>query len=267
MKKLLGAPILFLVLVSQLLAILNYNVGASLIGDPIYLEDNSSKSNLINADTIRKVIVNGVKWLIGMQRSDGSWPHWKYEDRPGIYNTWWAMQALLFTRQYIEYPEAVSRALKYLEGLDPGDFRVLQIMILYGKSLSDPKVKQGVSRILENQNSDGSWSLGRKDNGALTALHLWVLSLAGMKGSEEWRKGLEYVYDRQLSNGSWVLWWTGEGDPGVTCTVVLGLLFSGVSVDDPHIRKALSFIKSSQSRLGAGRLPMVTTIWSGLLGA
>jgi len=228
LRKPIGILMIFLILAPQLPAMLK-----------------------IHADTVMEAIVSGVKWLIGMQRSDGSWPDHIYVDRPGIYNTWKAMQALLFTREHVKYREAVSKALQYLNSLDPGDPMVLHTLILYGdplSRLSDPRVRQGISKILKAQNPDGSW--GDRGKEEATAFHLWILSLVGMEGSEEWRRGLEYVYNRQLGDGSWVLWWTGRGDPGVTCTVVLNLLFSGISGDDPHIRRAISFIKSSQSPSG-----------------
>jgi squalene-hopene/tetraprenyl-beta-curcumene cyclase len=132
----------------------------------------------------------GVTWLLGAQEADGSW-----------FGRWGA--------NYVYGTGAVVPAL-----------------IATGHGPYHPAVRRGVAWLEAHQGADGGWGEDLrsyrdpswKGRGTSTASQTaWALMglMAGGGGSDAIRRGVQWLLDRQLANGSWdEPEYTGTGFPG-----------------------------------------------------
>jgi hypothetical protein len=245
LKKIFSLGVIFLLITSIFLTFHGYGVFFN--GVRALTKEKLQEITQITTLDIEQAIDNGIKWLANKQEQDGGWPAGGYGSSR-LYNTWWSMLAFRSTQRDVKYSSLISKALDYIENQEADPF-VIQLLILYGFPVSDPKIQNGVNQILKTQNQDGSW--GKNDNGEWTAHYVWALSLAGYSlNSDPIKKALDYIFYNQRNDGSWILTWTGRGDPLVTGQIITFLLLSGVSASDTRVQKAINYIKSKQANNG-----------------
>jgi ankyrin repeat protein len=155
-----------------------------------------------------------VRLLRLMQRSDGRWIS---PVRPPIEAsefTATAVSVRALRRYGVDDPEAnrvsLARARRWLESSTPADhedrvFRLLGLIWIEGsKTLRD----EATRALLETQRRDGGWAQTeyRGSDAYATGEALYALHAAGVStGSRACRRGLRYLLDTQLGDGSWLV--------------------------------------------------------------
>lgn len=181
---------------------------------------------ILGAPPDHEAIRAGLRWLYGMQNSDGSWPTFVRDskvpfDRGCPYITSQALSAIAQMGLRESRGEPVQKALSYLREnqLPDGSFGSLWfrpyvrgtaavIEALADIDLADDlMVSRAVEWLLANQSADGGWGDGRGAESSAEETAWAVAALLRLDRSrhqEAVEGGVEWLLDRQRDDGSWV---------------------------------------------------------------
>ena len=124
-------------------------------------------------------------------------------------------------------------------------------------------IEQAVSHLLALQYDEGYWWGELESNVTITSEHLFLTHILGVADKQEWTKIAAYLRRKQREDGTWAVWYDGDGDLSTTIEAYLALKMAGVSLQEPEMAKAREFILSQG---GMERARVFTKIWLALLG-
>lgn len=124
-------------------------------------------------------------------------------------------------------------------------------------------IEQAVSHLLALQYDEGYWWGELESNVTITSEHLFLTHILGVADRQEWTKIAAYLRRKQREDGTWAIWYDGDGDLSTTIEAYLALKMAGVSLQEPEMAKAREFILSQG---GMERARVFTKIWLALLG-
>jgi Domain of unknown function (DUF4159) len=203
----------------------------------------------VTRDEVERAIRGGVRYLIRVQRPDGSWIETDEDARTGT--TSLVTLALLTAGEPVDSPP-IANALKYLRDFDPGQLDSVYSVALQTMVFAAASPKADIVRIQANvawleeaqlKPGDhalwpGSWSYklsktrhGDNSNSQYALLGLNAASEAGVKVNEEvWKLAREYWQRYQQRDGSWA--YTPEAPnpttASMTCAGISSLVISGL---------------------------------------
>lgn len=172
---------------------------------------------------------DGLRWLLGMQNSDGSWSEWVRNSAmihdgpcPGV--TAHVVMAMHEFGAGAGWARPVEKALRYFAAAQQDDgshtslwFRdsthgtakVLETYAVLGRA-TDPVARQARQWLLDTQRPDGAWPAtaveGPPAGGTAeeTSWALYSLLLAGRSGCDgQVVRGIEWLLEHQNENGTW----------------------------------------------------------------
>ena len=131
------------------------------------------------------------------------------------------------------------------------------------KSDLNRAIEQAVSHLLALQYDEGYWWGELESNVTITSEHLFLTHILGVADKQEWAKIVAYLRRKQREDGTWAIWYDGDGDLSTTIEAYLALKMAGVSLQEPEMTKAREFILSQG---GVEHARVFTKIWLALLG-
>ncbi|MBZ0158070.1 MAG: squalene--hopene cyclase [Alphaproteobacteria bacterium] len=124
-------------------------------------------------------------------------------------------------------------------------------------------VRKTHSYYLEQQHRDGYWWYELESNVTITAEYLMLLHFLGLQDREKDVKIANHLLQNQRSDGTWAIHWGGTGDLSTSIEAYFALKLSGLSPEEPTMRRARDFILS-QGGVEASRV--FTRIFLALFG-
>ncbi len=197
-------------------------------------------------------VARAIKWLIGMQSSDGGWAAFDVD------NNWEFLSDVPFA----DHNAMLDPTCPDITG------RVLEALSAWGLPPTHPAVERGVKYLLRTQERDGSW-YGRwgVDYVYGTFLALRGLRAAGMDPNEAAiQRAGEWLRSIQNADGGWgesCASYEGQGfvattsTPSQTAWGLLGLLASGDETTD-SVSHAVRYLSQSQQTDGLWREALAT---------
>lgn len=139
--------------------------------------------------------------------------------------------------------------------LVPGDRFAIGITALgvLGLDVEHPAVPRAVSYLLAQQQADGGVYDPREGLGLYgTALALQVCAATGAAGVREIRKMQQFLFGRQqdgdgCGDGGFSVAAGGAPDLHATSAAIDGLVATGISADDPHLKAAAAYVARCQN--------------------
>ena len=197
----------------------------------------------VTAEQLRDAIQDGVDYLRGRQRADGSWPEWR-----GKEGTITSLVALALLNAGVPpEDEQMQRALRYLRGL--------RLKETYGTSLQTmvfceaepgkdaPRIAGNVAWLEKAQVRSGpykgAWSYaepgseGDNSNSQFALLALHEAEQAGVEVKDQtWRLARDYWERCQNDDGSWSYKLEGPGYGSMTCAGIASMIIASGKVHD-----------------------------------
>ncbi len=103
-------------------------------------------------------------------------------------------------------------------------------------------LKRGQQWLLSQQAEAGYWVHELEADTTLTAEYLMLRRFLGLVDKEKERKAVRYLIDAQLSEGGWPIYFGGPAEISASVKAYFALKLSGVSPDEPFMRKARAAI-------------------------
>ena len=103
-------------------------------------------------------------------------------------------------------------------------------------------LKRGQQWLLSQQAEAGYWVHELEANATLTSEYLMLRRFLGFVDKEKERKAVRYLIDAQLSEGGWPIYYGGPPEISASVKAYFALKLSGVSPDEPFMRKARAAI-------------------------
>jgi len=114
------------------------------------------------------------------------------------------------------------------------------------KKIGEKKVKECIRRsqeyLLSRQHSDGYWTGILEADVSVVADYIILGRILGINSKRREEKAVNYLLENQNMDGSWSLFWKGNGSLDVTIKSYFCLKMSGLSSDTEYMRKARNFI-------------------------
>lgn len=114
---------------------------------------------------------------------------------------------------------------------------------------------------LESQDSEGYWWSELESNVTITCEYIMLLYLLGLKQPATVRGMVKYLYQQQLDDGAWALYYGDTGNLSITVEAYFALKLAGEDADSPAMRKARDFILNHG---GVEAARVFTKIWLAL---
>jgi squalene-hopene/tetraprenyl-beta-curcumene cyclase len=130
-------------------------------------------------------------------------------------------------------------------------------------SLISEAIKKTQSYYINEQHQDGYWWYELESNVTITSEYLMLLYFLGIRDEKKYRKIVHHILKNQRLDGTWSLYWGGQGDLSTTVEAYFALKLAGLPADDPRLRKAKEFILE-QGGVEASRV--FTKIYLALFG-
>jgi squalene-hopene/tetraprenyl-beta-curcumene cyclase len=130
-------------------------------------------------------------------------------------------------------------------------------------TLISEAIKKTQSYYINEQHQDGYWWYELESNVTVTSEYLMLLYFLGIRDEKKYRKIVHHILKNQRLDGTWSLYWGGQGDLSTTVEAYFALKLAGLPADDPRLRKAKEFILE-QGGVEASRV--FTKIYLALFG-
>jgi len=124
-------------------------------------------------------------------------------------------------------------------------------------------VRKTQSYYINEQHKDGYWWYELEANVSITSEYLMLLYFLGIRDEEKYRKIAHHILKNQRPDGTWALYWGGQGDLSTTVEAYFALKLAGLPADDPRLRTAKEFVLG-QGGVEASRV--FTKIYLALFG-
>ena len=203
----------------------------------------------VTRDEVERAIRGGVRYLVGVQRPNGSWADYEDSARTGMTSL---VTLALLTAGESPDSDPIRRALEYLRKFDPGQLDSVYAVSLQTMVFAAARPREDIVRIQSNvdwlQEAQvvpgdhapwpGSWSYklskterGDNSNAQYALLALNAASEVGVAVRPEvWKRARDYWQKYQLPDGSWA--YTPEGShpstASMTCAGVSSLVITGL---------------------------------------
>jgi squalene-hopene/tetraprenyl-beta-curcumene cyclase len=106
----------------------------------------------------------------------------------------------------------------------------------------DSAISKSQNFLLDQQLPDGYWWAELESNVTITAEYLLLFHLLGNVDRERERKIVNYLLEKQTTEGCWCLYYGGPGDLSTTVEAYFALKLGGVPAEQPAMVKARAFI-------------------------
>ena len=103
-------------------------------------------------------------------------------------------------------------------------------------------VQKCCRHFLESQHEEGYWCAELESNVTITSEYIMLLHLLGIVNPEVQKSAVKYLYNEQLANGAWGLYYGDEGNLSITVEAYFALKLAGEDPADERLRKARDFI-------------------------
>ena len=110
---------------------------------------------------------------------------------------------------------------------------------------------------------DGWWKGELETNVTMDAEDLLLRQFLGIRTERQTAAAATWIRSRQREDGTWATYYGGPPDLSTTIEAYVALRLAGDSVDDPHMRRASTYIRQAGG-IGASRV--FTRIWLALFG-
>ena len=127
----------------------------------------------------------------------------------------------------------------------------------------DKSIEQAHSYLLSVQHSDGYWWGELETNPTMEAEYILLTHFLGIADKERLRKVANHILNQQRDDGTWGQFYGASGDLSTSTECYFALKLTGVSPDEPLMRKARDFILSKG---GVPNTRVFTKIWLALFG-
>jgi squalene-hopene/tetraprenyl-beta-curcumene cyclase len=193
-----------------------------------------------------------VRWLIGMQSSDGGWAAFDVD------NNWQVLNKVPFA----DHNAMLDPTCPDITG------RVLEALCKRGMTADDPPIERAVSYLLEHQKEDGSW-FGRW---GVNYIYGSFLAMRGLRAArtpvagDAIAAGAAFLYRVQNADGGWGescasylthAFVSGPGTPSQTAWALLGLAAAG-DTGSGAVRRGLAWLLERQNADGSWDEPHTT---------
>ncbi len=105
-------------------------------------------------------------------------------------------------------------------------------------------IKKAQEYLFGIQQPDGHWIGELEANMTLTAEYIMLMYFMDMVDQKKLQKAANYILKKQLADGSWPIFYGGEGDISTTVESYFALKLAGYDKDHPSLIKAREFILS-----------------------
>ena len=112
-------------------------------------------------------------------------------------------------------------------------------------------ITRGRQWLLSSQAEPGYWVHELEADTTLTAEYLMLRRFLGLVDKEKERKAVRYLAGAQLPEGGWPIYYGGPPEISASVKAYFALKLSGVSADEPAMRKARAVILSKGGIVGA----------------
>jgi len=127
----------------------------------------------------------------------------------------------------------------------------------------DEAIERATDWLLEHQYPEGYWWGELESNVTITAEHLFLMHILGLRTQELSEEIARYILSEQREDGSWANWYGGPGELSTTVEAYVALKLAGVDPDSPEMKKAREWILRQG---GVEKTRVFTKIWLALMG-
>lgn len=124
-------------------------------------------------------------------------------------------------------------------------------------------VRKSCQYFINCQHEEGYWWSELESNVTITSEYIMLLYLLGINNPQVQKSAVKYLYNEQLGNGAWGLYYGDEGNLSITVEAYFALKLSGEDPNSEPLRKAKAFILREG---GVESSRVFTKIWLALFG-
>ena len=132
-----------------------------------------------------------------------------------------------------------------------------------GASPLGATIQRAHGYMLGAQHPEGYWWGELESNPTMEAEYLLVSHFLGIGDAGRWEKLANHIINQQRDDGTWGQFYGAAGDLSTSTECYFALKMSGVSADEPFMRRARDFIVSMG---GVPKIRVFSKIWLALFG-
>jgi len=155
--------------------------------------------------------------------------------------------------------ESVEEALKNntVYNKDGNEFKK------YPQCVISQSIKQSRDYLLSQQHDDGHFISELEANTTLTSEYIMLLYFMDMVDERKIKKAAKYILSKQCLDGSWSIFYGGEGDISTTIESYFALKLAGYDKSHPALEKARKYILDNGGIMNARVITKITLCFFG----